>query len=63
MGLKNEALAKARRWSKGQTMTEYSLIVLFVGVAAYSAYAELGLGVKAFASNVVSFITTAVAAL
>ena len=34
MGLKNEILVKMRIWSQGQTMTEYSLIVLFVGVAA-----------------------------
>lgn len=63
MDLKNAVLAKVRKWGKGQTMTEYSLIVLFVGVAAYSAYAELGLGVKAFADSLITFVTTAAAAL
>jgi Flp pilus assembly pilin Flp len=63
MELKKALLAKVRKSGKGQTMTEYSIIVLFVGLAAYSAYAGLGLGIKAFASNVVTFIATAVAAL
>ena len=54
---------KAENWRKGQTMTEYALIVLFVGVAAYAAYAGVGLGVKAVASNLMTFISTAVAAL
>jgi Flp pilus assembly pilin Flp len=52
-----------RNLTKGQTMTEYALIVLFVGVAAYAAYAGVGLGVKAVASNLMTFISTAVAAL
>ena len=54
---------KAQNWQKGQTMTEYSLIVLFVGIAAYAAYTGVGLGVKAVANNLVTFISTAVAAL
>jgi hypothetical protein len=49
--------------SKGQTMAEYSIILLFVGLAAFSAYSELGFGLKAFASNVVAFVSTAVSAL
>jgi hypothetical protein len=52
-----------RKLTKGQTMTEYALIVLFVGVAAYAAYAGVGLGVKAVANNLMTFISTAVAAL
>jgi hypothetical protein len=44
-------------------MTEYSIIVLFVGLAAFSAYSGLGFGLKAFASNVVAFVSTAVSAL
>jgi hypothetical protein len=56
-------LAKARKSNLGQTFTEYSIILLLVAVAAYSAYAGLGFGVKSFAGNVVTFIATAVAAL
>jgi len=63
MELKDGLLAKVRRSSKGQTMTEYSIIVLFVGIAAYSAYTGLGLGVKTFAGNVVTFIATTVSTL
>ena len=57
------ALGKVCAWGKGQTMTEYSLIVLFVGLAAFTAYEGLGLGVKSFTENVTSFINAAVAAL
>jgi hypothetical protein len=63
MELKNGVLKKARKSSKGQTFTEYSIVLLFVGVAAYSAYSGLGLGLKTFAENVVTFISTAVATL
>lgn len=63
MELKRGVLAKARRSSRGQTMTEYSMIVLVVGVAAYSAYAGLGVGIKAFTQYVTTFLAAAVAAL
>ena len=52
-----------RKSNKGQTMTEYSFIVLFVGLAAYAAYTGVGLEVKAVASSLMTFISTAVAAL
>jgi Flp pilus assembly pilin Flp len=52
-----------RKSNKGQTMTEYALIVMFVGLAAYAAYAGVGLEVKAVANNLVTFMRTAVAAL
>jgi Flp pilus assembly pilin Flp len=63
MALRSGVLARVRKSGKGQTMTEYSLIVLFVGLAAYTAYTGLGLGVKAFTNNVTAFISAAVAAL
>jgi Flp pilus assembly pilin Flp len=67
MNLKRGLLAQVRKSgkapSKGQTMTEYSIIVLFVGLAAYSAYSGLGLGLKTFAGNVVAFVSSAVSAL
>ncbi len=67
MNLKQGLLAKTRELgtgqTSGQTMTEYSIILLFVGLAAYSAYSGLGLGLKAVAGNVVTFVSTAVAAL
>ncbi len=67
MDLKKGLMAKVRKsgkaQSKGQTMTEYSIIVLFVGLAAYTAYSGLGFGLKGFADNVVAFVSTAVSAL
>ena len=63
MELKKGLLAKTRKSGTGQTMTEYSIIVLFVGLAAYSAYSGLGFGLKAFAGNVLAFVSTAVSAL
>jgi hypothetical protein len=63
MELGNMALAKVRESSKGQTLTEYSFVLFFVGLAAYSAYAGLGTGLKTFANGVVSFVSAAVAAL
>jgi Flp pilus assembly pilin Flp len=56
-------MERVRKSNKGQTMTEYSLIVLFVGVAAYAAYSGVGLSVKVVTDNLVTFIRTTVAAL
>jgi hypothetical protein len=63
MGLRKRVSAKARKSSKGQTFTEYSMVLFFVGIAAYSAYSGIGVGLKAAAQSVVTFITTAVASL
>ena len=48
---------------KGQTLTEYSLIVMFVGIAAYSAYEGLGVAIKDFSTMVLNFITAVAASL
>jgi len=48
---------------RGQTFAEYAIVMLLIAIAAFSAYEGLGLGVKAFAGNVVTFVSTAVAAL
>ncbi|HVB79604.1 MAG TPA: hypothetical protein VNE82_06600 [Candidatus Binataceae bacterium] len=63
MELKNGVLERVRKLTNGQTMTEYSLIVLFVGLAAFSAYSEIGLEIKVVASNLISFLATAISAL
>ena len=63
MELKKGLLAKVRKLGNGQTMAEYSIILLLVAITAFSAYEGLGIGVKAFAGNVVTFVATAVAAL
>ncbi len=48
---------------RGQTLTEYSLIVMFVGIAAYSAYEGLGVAIKDFSTMVLNFITAVAASL
>ena len=48
---------------RAQTMTEYSLIVMFVGLAAFSAYEGLGVAIKSFSTMVLNFINAAVAQL
>ena len=63
MKLKDRILTKTRKGSSGQTFSEYSIVLLCVGIAAFSAYAGLGAGVKTFASNVVTFVAAAAAAL
>jgi len=63
MELRDRILTITRQASSGQTFSEYSIVLLCVGIAAFSAYAGLGAGVKAFASNVVTFIAGAAAAL
>jgi Flp pilus assembly pilin Flp len=63
MALRRGVFARGPKSCTGQTMTEYSLIVFFVGLAAYAAYAGMGLEVKSFTDNILSFISSAVAAL
>jgi hypothetical protein len=57
MRLESDLPAKAFSSGRGQTLTEYLLIVLFIGIAGFSAYAGLGLGIKAFTNSIVTFVT------
>ena len=54
---------RMQKSERGQTFAEYAIVMLLIAIAAFSAYEGLGLGVKAFAGNVVTFVSTAVAAL
>ncbi len=63
MRILKELSGRAQTSERGQTLTEYSIIMLLVAVAAYSAYEGLGLGVKAFAGNILTYLSAAVAAL
>ena len=63
MKLKESVLTKTRTASRGQTFAEYSIILLSVGIAAFSAFTGLGAGVRAFASNIVTFIASAASSL
>ncbi len=63
MRILKELSGRMQASERGQTLTEYSIIMLLVAVAAYSAYEGLGLGVKAFAGNILTYLSAAVAAL
>ena len=63
MRIFKELSGRMQTSERGQTLTEYSIIMLLVAVAAYSAYEGLGLGVKAFAGNILTYLSAAVAAL
>ncbi len=43
---------KAREWHKGQTMTEYALILSAVAVVVFLAYQTLGNSITTLLSNV-----------
>ncbi|HLK85826.1 MAG TPA: hypothetical protein VKT27_04900 [Candidatus Binataceae bacterium] len=63
MRILKELSDRTWRSERGQTLTEYSIIMLLVAVAAYSAYEGLGLGVKAFTGNILTYLSAVVAAL
>jgi hypothetical protein len=63
MGWNKDLWQKARVIIKGQTLTEYALIMLFVGLAAFSAYLGLGRSVNAVANVLTTSLNAAVNAL
>jgi hypothetical protein len=48
---------------RGQTLTEYALIMLFVGLAAFSAYLGLGRAITVVSSNLATDLNAAISAL
>jgi Flp pilus assembly pilin Flp len=52
-------LVRARESRKGQTMTEYVLIIAAIAVAGYVAYLGLEGGINNIIANVTSTLTTA----
>ncbi len=49
----------ALKWSRGQTMTEYALILAAIAVAVYGTYQILGNSIGSLASGVDSALTNA----
>ncbi len=43
---------KAQNWSKGQTMTEYALILSAVAVVVYAGYKTMGTTITSLLSSV-----------
>lgn len=54
-----EMLIEAQRRGKGQTMTEYVLIIAAIAIAGYTAYVGLEGGINAIISNVTATLSAA----
>ena len=55
----NNLIVKVRESKKGQTMTEYVLIIAAIAVAGYTAYVGLEGGINNIISNVTSTLKAA----
>ena len=55
----NRMLVKARESRKGQTMTEYVLIIAAIAVAGYTAYVGLEGGINNIIANVTATLSGA----
>jgi hypothetical protein len=62
MGLR-DLLFNRKKSAKGQTFSEYALIILAVAITAYTAYFGVGTGVKQVSNGLIIFINAATAAL
>lgn len=48
----NRAFVRAREWHKGQTMTEYALILSAVAVVVYLGYQTMGSNISTLLGSV-----------
>jgi len=55
----NKLIVKVRESKKGQTMTEYVLIIAAIAVAGYTAYVGLEGGINNIISNVTNTLKSA----
>ena len=55
----NKLIVKVRESKKGQTMTEYVLIIAAIAVAGYTAYVGLEGGINNIIANVTHTLTSA----
>jgi Flp pilus assembly pilin Flp len=55
----NSLLVKARESEKGQTMTEYVLIIAAIAVAGYTAYVGLEGGINTIITSVTATLSGA----
>jgi len=55
----NEMFVRARESRKGQTMTEYVLIIAAIAVAGYTAYVGLEGGINGIIANVTATLAAA----
>jgi Flp pilus assembly pilin Flp len=59
MNYLNKMIVKARESKKGQTMTEYVLIIAAIAIAGYTAYVGLEGGINTIISNVTTTLKAA----
>ena len=59
MNVLSKLIVKARESKKGQTMTEYVLIIAAIAVAGYTAYVGLEGGINNIISNVTTTLKAA----
>ncbi len=59
MNYLNQLITKVRESKKGQTMTEYVLIIAAIAVAGYTAYVGLEGGINHIIANVTSTLSGA----
>jgi Flp pilus assembly pilin Flp len=59
MKLFNKLVSRVRESQKGQTMTEYVLIIAAIAVAGYIAYQGLEGGINTIIANVTASLTGA----
>ncbi len=55
----NRILVKTRESRKGQTMTEYVLIIAAIAIAGYTAYVGLEGGINGIIANVTATLSAA----
>jgi Flp pilus assembly pilin Flp len=48
-----------RKWSEGQTMTEYALIMAAIAVVVFAVYQTMGNDIKTLVNSVNTQLTTA----
>ena len=52
MGIFPKVWAKARKYGRGQTMTEYALILAAVAVVVYAGYQTMGSDIQTLLSTI-----------
>ena len=50
-------VVKAREWRKGQTMTEYALILAAVAIVVFVTYEVMGQDIGSMVNNIDTFLT------
>lgn len=60
---RRRAMFKMFNMNPGQTLTEYSLLLLAVGLAAFTAFLSMGNGMNQITNGLITFLNSAISAL